>query len=137
MLSIGFIPFCIHWHLFVYFFALQTALSPPFIPFFELLSCHSRGQRSLVCCSLWGHRVSHDFKTEQQLVSVEGVVQGKEIPSPISKMVVGCSSLVFFNLSSRTQLHCGMSLGILAILIYSFVLGSEDGMAGCIVCLIH
>ena len=90
-----------------------------------------------MCCSLWGHRVSHDFKNEQQLVSVEGVVQGKEIPSPISKMVVGCSSLVFFNLSSRTQLHCGMSLGILAILIYSFVLGSEDGMAGCIVCLIH
>ena len=26
----------------------------------------SEGQRGLVCCSPWGHRVRHDFMTEQQ-----------------------------------------------------------------------
>ena len=29
-----------------------------------------RGQRSLVCCSAWGHRVRHDLATEQQYICV-------------------------------------------------------------------
>ena len=28
----------------------------------------SEGQRSLVCCSAWGHRVRHDLAIEQQYI---------------------------------------------------------------------
>ena len=33
---------------------------------FEQAPGNSEGQRSLVCCSSWGHRVRHDLATEQQ-----------------------------------------------------------------------
>ena len=33
---------------------------------FEQTSRDSEGQGSLVCCSPWGHRVRHDWATEQQ-----------------------------------------------------------------------
>ena len=33
---------------------------------FELTLGDGEGQRSLVCCSSWGHRVRHDWVTEQQ-----------------------------------------------------------------------
>ena len=33
---------------------------------FEQTQEDSERQGSLVCCSLWGHRVGHDFVTEQQ-----------------------------------------------------------------------
>ena len=33
---------------------------------FEQTPRDSEGQSSLACCSPWGHRVGHDFATEQQ-----------------------------------------------------------------------
>ena len=33
---------------------------------FEQTLGDDEGQGSLVCCSLWGHRVGHDLATEQQ-----------------------------------------------------------------------
>ena len=32
-------------------------------------SMYTRGQRSLACCSPWGHRVGHDLAAEQQQVT--------------------------------------------------------------------
>ena len=39
---------------------------------------HSEGRGRLVCCSPWGHRVRHDFATEQQ----------EERPSLSSKFIL-------------------------------------------------
>ena len=37
---------------------------------FEQILGHSEEQGSLVCCSLWGHRVWHDIATEQQKCTI-------------------------------------------------------------------
>ena len=37
---------------------------------FEQTLGDSEGQRSLACCSPWGHRVRHDLATEQQPVTM-------------------------------------------------------------------
>ena len=37
---------------------------------FEQALGDGKGQRRLACCSPWGHRVGHDWETEQQLIKV-------------------------------------------------------------------
>ena len=51
---------------------------------FEQTQRDSEGQENLTCCRPWGHRVRHDWATEQQQQTPELAIEGTEqIPTQV------------------------------------------------------
>ena len=65
---------------------------------FEQTLGDSEGKGSLVCCSLWGHRVRHDLATEKQ-IHMEHNVNPERAKTCCTKQsaVLQCSRMVFIN----------------------------------------